>query len=169
MHLMKYSLVLVCAAASLGWAQKVDMEFDETVNFANFKTFRIMDGNLNAKAKMLNNDLSRKKIENEIRLRLTAKHLIEVTTGRPDLAVRYNLGAAQRTETDVFRGRRGRIRGATKSQTTEGTLTIDLLDGNSRELLWRAVAIEEERDPVKIQGRLDEMVKKAFDKYPPKK
>ena len=166
---MKYSLMVVLAAASLAWAQKVDVEFDEAVNFANFKTFRIMDGNLNAKAKLLNNDLTRKKIENEIRLRLTAKKLTEVTTGRPDLAVRYNLGAALRTETEVFRGPRGRIRGTAKSQTTEGTLTIDLIDGNSRDLLWRAVAVEEERDPAKVQDRLDEMVKKAFDKYPPKK
>ena len=166
---MKYSLLLVLAAASFTWAQKVDVEFDETTNFANFKTFRIMDGNLKAKAALLNNELTRKKIENEIRLRLTAKKLTEVTTGRPDLAVRYNLGAALRTEKDVIRGPRGRVVGTTKSQSTEGTLIIDLLDGASRELLWRAVVAENERDPAKIQGRLDEMVKKAFDKYPPKK
>jgi hypothetical protein len=166
---MKYSLVLVLAVASLAWAQKVDTEFDETTNFASFKTFRIADGNVNSKAKLLNNDLTRKKIENEIRLRLTAKKLTEVTTGRPDLVVRYDLGAARRTEKDVIRGPRGRVRGATKSQTTEGTLTIDLLDGTSRELLWRAVAVDSERDPAKVQEHLDEMVKKTFDKYPPKK
>jgi len=147
------------------------VEFDETVNFANFKTFRIMDGNLKGKAALLNNELTRKKIENEIRLRSTAKKLTEVTTGRPDLAVRYNLGTVvQRTEKDLIRGPRGRVVGPTTTRySAEGFLTIDLLDGNSRELLWRAVAVEIERDPAKIQGKLDEMVKKAFDKYPPKK
>jgi hypothetical protein len=166
---MKYTLALVLAAASFAWAQKVDTEFDETANFANFKTFRVADGNVNSKAKLLNNDLTRKKIENQIRLRLTAKKLTEVTEGRADLIVRYDLGAARRTEKDVIRGPRGRVRGTGKSQTTEGTLTIDLLDGTSRDLLWRAVAVDNERDPAKIQEHLDEMVKKAFDKYPPKK
>jgi hypothetical protein len=42
-------------------------------------------------------------------------------------------------------------------------------DPRRHELVWRAVAITEERDPAKIQAKLDAMVKKAFDKYPPKK
>jgi hypothetical protein len=166
---MKHSILLVCAFTAAAWAQKVDVQFDETVNFANYKTFRIVNGNLNAKAALLNNDLTRKKIENELRLRLTAKKLTEVTTGQADLGVRYNLGAARSTDTNVIRGRRGRVVGAVKSQTAEGTLTIDLLDGTSRDLVWRAVATEEERDPAKLQDKLDEMVKKAIDKYPPKK
>jgi hypothetical protein len=166
---MKSLLLLLCAMAAAGWAQDVDVEFDEAVDFAKFKTFRLMDGNLNTKAPLLNNDLTRKKIESEIRLRLTGKKLTEVTSGRPDLAVRYALGAVRSTDTNVIRGRRGRVVGAVKSQTAEGMLTIDLLDGTSRDLLWRAVAVEEERDPAKLQDRLDEMVKKSFDKYPPKK
>lgn len=166
---MRSFILLICLAAPLAWAQDVDVEFDEAVDFTKFKTFRIGDGNLKSKAPLLNNDLTRKKIENEIRARLSAKKLTEVTTGRPDLAVRYNLGAAPSTDTNVIRGRRGRIVGATKSVTAAGTLTIDLLDGTSRDLLWRSVASEEERDPAKLQDKLDEMVKKSFDKYPPKK
>ena len=160
---------MLAAAAALGWAQDVDIEFDESVDFSKFKTFRIMDGNTNTKAPILNNELTRKKIETELRTRLTAKKLTEVTTGRPDLAVRYNLGANRGTETNVFRGPRGRVVGRSKSPTAEGTLVIDLLDGNSRDLVFRAVAVEEERDPAKLQDRLDEMVKKAIEKYPPKK
>jgi hypothetical protein len=166
---MKHILLLVLACAAMGWAQDVDVEFDESVNFANFKTFRLMDGNLNTQQPLLNNELTRKKIEGEIRKRLMEKKLTEVTAGRPDVAVRYNLGAAPRTETNVFRGPRGRVRGVTKSVNAEGTLTIDLLDGSSRDLVWRAVATEEEPDAAKLQDKLDEMVKKAFDKYPPKK
>ena len=166
---MKRYFLLLFVAATWAWAQKVNVEFDETADFTKFKTFRIMAGNLNTKAPLLNNDQTKKKIENEIRLRLTAKKLTEITTGRPDVAVRYNLGATRGTDTNVIRGRKGRVVGATKSATAEGALTIDLLDGDSRDLLWRAVATEEERDPAKLQGKLDEMVKKAFDMYPPKK
>jgi len=166
---MKYSFLFVCAFVAVGWAQKVDVEFDKATDFAKYKTFRIMNGSLNAKAPLLNNELTRKKIENEIRLRLTAKKLTEVTTGSADVGVRYNLGATRSTDTNVIRGARGRVVGRTKSQTAEGTLTIDLLDGTTRDLVWRAVAVEEERDAAKLQDKLDEMVKKAIDKYPPKK
>lgn len=152
---MKSLLLLLGAMAAVGWAQDVNVEFDEAVDFAKFKTFRLMDGNLNTKAPLLNNDLTRKKTESEIRLRLTGKKLTEVTSGRPDLAVRYALGAVRSTDTNLIRGRRGRVVGAVKSQTAEGMLTIDLLDGTSRDLLWRAVAVEEERDPAKLQDRLE--------------
>jgi len=36
-------------------------------------------------------------------------------------------------------------------------------------LVWRAVVVEDKGDPAKIADRLDEMVKKAIEKYPPKK
>jgi len=45
---------------------------------------------------------------------------------------------------------------------------LDLRDPTTRSLVWRAIATEEQRDPAKLQGKLDNMVKKSFDKYPPK-
>ena len=50
----------------------------------------------------------------------------------------------------------------------EGTLVIDLRDTAKKSLVWRAVAVEEKQDPMKLQGKLDDMVKKSFEKYPPK-
>jgi hypothetical protein len=50
----------------------------------------------------------------------------------------------------------------------EGTLVIDFRDPTSRSLVWRSVASEDKRDPVKLQGKLDDMVKKSIEKYPPK-
>ena len=51
---------------------------------------------------------------------------------------------------------------------TEGTLVIDLRDPSTRSLVWRAIAREHKSDASKIEGKLDDMVKKSFDKYPPK-
>ena len=51
---------------------------------------------------------------------------------------------------------------------TEGTLVIDLRDPATHSLVWRAIAREDKRDPSKIEGKLDDMVKKSFAKYPPK-
>ncbi len=51
---------------------------------------------------------------------------------------------------------------------TEGTLVIDLRDPSTRSLVWRAIAREQKSDAAKIEGKLENMVKKSFDKYPPK-
>jgi len=51
---------------------------------------------------------------------------------------------------------------------TEGTLVIDLHDARTHSLVWRAIASQEKSDPSKIQGKLDDMVRKSLDKYPPK-
>ena len=52
---------------------------------------------------------------------------------------------------------------------SEGTLVIDLRDPTTHSLVWRAIAREEKSDPTKIEGKLDDMVKKSLEKYPPKK
>ncbi len=51
---------------------------------------------------------------------------------------------------------------------TEGTLVIDLRDPSTHSLVWRGIAREDKDDPNKIEGKLDDMVKKALEKYPPK-
>jgi len=164
---MRTLLTLALLCAPFAMAQDVDVEFDESIDFAKYKTFRIGVGDVSAKAPALNNDLVKKNIENELRIRLTAKKLTEVT-GQADLAVRYSLGSAQRTEaTAIPAGRLGRQRRVVRSRYTEGTLIIDLLA--TRELVWRAIVTEDENDPAKVAKKLDEMVKKAIDKYPPKK
>ena len=164
---MKTILTFALLCAPFVQAQDVEVEFDESANFANYKTFRIGMGDVNAKAPALNNDIVKKNIESELRTRLTAKKLTEVT-GQADLTVRYTLGAAQRTEaTAIPAGRLGRQRRVVRTKYTEGTLTIDLVA--TRELVWRAIVTEDEKDTAKVAGKLDDMVKKAIDKYPPKK
>ena len=150
-------------------AQKIDIESDDSVDFAKFKTFRIGEGQLKSKSPSLNSDLTRRKIETEIRKRLIEKGLSEAS-GQPDLNVMFRLGSAPRNEVEAFPvGRYGRGTRRVVTQYTEGTLIIDLRDTSKRELVWRAVAVEEKGDPTKIADRLDDMVKKSFEKYPPKK
>jgi hypothetical protein len=37
-----------------------------------------------------------------------------------------------------------------------------------RSLVWRAIAREDKGDAAKVEVKLDDMVRKSFDKYPPK-
>jgi hypothetical protein len=168
---MKLPIVVVLLALAVGpiLAQKIDVEFDESANFERYKTFHIVEGQLNAKAAALNSDLTRRKIENEIRKRLTEKGLMEVES-KPDLNVRFTLGQARKTEVEAYpAGWRGLGTRRVRVAYTQGTLVINLRDTSRKELVWRSIAEEEKSDPLQISQHLDDMVRKSIDKYPPKK
>lgn len=157
---------LLFAAAT--YAQKVNIEFDRSVDFSKFHTFAIRAHNLNSKNPALNSELVQKQIDEDIIHFLTAKGL-ELTTGKSDLNVRYTLGSARRVETEAYpAGWYGWGTRVVRVPYAEGTLVLDLRDPSTRSLVWRAIATEEQRDPTKLPGKLDNMVKKSFDKYPPK-
>ena len=162
-------LLLMLLAVGPALAQKIDIEFDESANFERYKTFHIAEGQLNAKAPALNSDLTRRKIENEIRKRLIEKGLMEVDA-RPDLNVRFSLGSARKTEVETYpAGWRGLRTRAVRVGYTQGTLVINLRDTNRKELVWRSIAVEDKNDPAQISEHLDDMVRKSIEKYPPKK
>jgi hypothetical protein len=162
----RLGLLLVCVLGA--YAQKVNVEFDRAADFMKYKTFAIRAGNLNSRNPALNSELVKKQIESDIERNLTARGL-EMTTGRSDLNVRYTLGSARRIETEAYpAGWYGWGTRIVRVPYAEGTLVIDLRDPSTRSLVWRAIATDEQRDPAKLQGKLDNMVKKSFDKYPPK-
>ncbi|MBV9222457.1 MAG: DUF4136 domain-containing protein [Acidobacteriaceae bacterium] len=90
-------------------------------------------------------------------------------SGKPDLNVRYTLGTPRGVETEVYpAGWRGWGSRVVRVPYTEGTLVIDLRDSGKNSLVWRAIAREDQKDASKLAAKLDSMVKKAIDKYPPK-
>ena len=163
------ALILSLFAAHGAWAQKVTVEFDQAADFSRYQTFAIREGTLNSRNAALNSDLVKKQIDADIVRDLTAKGLREVTE-ISDLNVRYTFGSARRVETEAYPagwyGMRTRL---VRVPYAEGTLVIDLRDPATRSLVWRGIASEEKPEASKIEGKLDKMVKKAIDKYPPKK
>ena len=154
--------------AALAWAQKITVELDQAADFSRYKTFAIRDGQLNSRNPALNSELVKKRIEADIARDLTARGL-EMTTGRPDLNVRYHFGSVRKAEIERYpAGWRGFGTRVVRVPYTEGTLVIDLRDPSTRSLVWRGIASEEKSDGTKIQGKLDDMVRKAIEKYPPK-
>jgi hypothetical protein len=165
--LMK-SLILICLAALSAAAQNIDFEFDQAANFAKYRTFAIRDGQLNSRNPALNNELVRKRIEADIERGLTARGLMRVT-GPADLNVRFHFGAARKAELETYpAGWRGWGTRVVRVPYTEGTLVIDLRDPATRSLVWRGIAREDKSDAAKIEGKLDDMVRKSLEKYPPK-
>jgi hypothetical protein len=160
------SLGLLFAIGVFG--QKIDVEFDQSADFGRFKTFAIRDGQLHSKNPTLNSELVKKRIESDIAKNLTAKGLRQVSA-KSDLNVRYTLGSARKREVETYpAGWRGWGTRRVVVPYSEGTLVIDLRDPSTRSLVWRAVAVEHKSDPSKLEGKLEDMVKKSFEKYPPK-
>ena len=162
-------LILGLLSAHAARAQKVTMEFDQTIDFSKYKTFAIRDGQLNSRNPALNSPLVKKQIETDIQNDLTAKGLTMVTSGASDLNIRYTFGAARKTEVEAYpAGWYGLGTRYVRVPYAEGTLVIDLRDPATRSLVWRGIAREDKSDATKIEGKLDDMVRKSIEKYPPK-
>jgi hypothetical protein len=163
-------LLLGLLAAPAARAQEVSVEFDQAADFTKYKTFAVRDGQLSARSPALNSELTKKNIQTEIEKALTAKGLTKVETGAADLNVFFQFGAAVRMETETYpagwRGLRTRV---VRTPQNAGTMVIDLRDPTTRSLVWRSTATETEPNPAKMAAKLDDMVKKSIDKYPPKK
>src|ERR1700676_5384939 len=164
-----FKVILLTWLATAGaWAQKITVEFDQAADFGKYKTFAIRDGQLNSKNPALNSELVKKRIERDIERYLTARGL-EMTSVRADLNVRYRFGSARKAEIERYpAGWRGLGTRVVRVPYTEGTLVIDLRDAAARSLVWRGIASEEKSDGAKIEGKLDDMVRKALERYPPK-
>ena len=165
---MKTAILLLFAAAS-AFAQKIEIESDQNVNFAKFRTFAVGVGRLNSRNPSINNDLIRKRLDADIVNALSAKGLAFVAHGPADLYVQYILGAARDIQREVYpAGWRGWGTRVVRVPYTEGTLVTDLRESGTRSLVWRAIAREDQSNPSKVESKLDNMVKKSFAKYPPK-
>ena len=162
-------VVIGLLAVSGAFAQKIEIESDQAADFTRYHSFAIRDGRLNSKNPSLNNDLVKKRIEEDIQKYLEAKGLAFVPEGRADLNVRYTLGAARKVEAEAYpAGWRGWGTRVVRVPYTEGTLVIDLRDPTTHSLVWRARATVEKSDAQKVENKIDDMVRKSLKKYPPK-
>jgi len=166
MKILGIALLLPLAAL----AQKVTVEFDQAADFTKYKTFAIRMGQLHSKNPSLNSELVKKKIDADITSNLMTKGLTRVEEGPSDLNVRYTLGSARRVETEAYpAGWYGFGTRIVRVPYAEGTLVLDFRDPTTRSLVWRAITTQEKSDPNQLAGKLDDMVRKSIDKYPPKK
>ena len=166
MTMKLFALGLLFAPAI--FAQKIEMEFDRSVDFSKFKTFAIRDGRLNSKSPSLNSELVRKRIDADIVRFLEAKGLEFVVQGPSSLNVRYTMGTVREAKLEAYPAGWWGTR-IVRVPFTEGTLVLDFRDPSTKSLVWRAIARVEKNDPQSVEKKLDDMVRKSIDKYPPKR
>ncbi|MBI4906141.1 MAG: DUF4136 domain-containing protein [Acidobacteria bacterium] len=160
---------LVLGIASAGYGQKVQVEFDESIDFSKYKTYSLQAGQVRSTRPELDSTLVDKKIRNAVIARLSAKGMQEAETNA-DVVVGYRMGSKDRRETEsVPAGRRGMRTKRVSYRVTDATLTITMRDPALKEVVWQAIATDTGRDASKLEEHINKDVEKAFKDYPPKK
>ena len=181
-------MVLFCAQACTTIDVKTD--FDPSADFTRFHTFAFAGLTDITKTGLLDNSLTRKRIEAGVSRELTKKGLREVKMDEhPDLLVHYWLGTKdkQRVQGTAsgpnagYYGAGGGYYGGgygwganyttvTTYDYTEGTLVVDLVEPVKKELQWRATMVAILADTAQENTELgNKAIIKAFENYPPKK
>ena len=161
----------------------VSTDYDRAVDFSRYHTFRIAGGHLVHEGVSDDaNTLVKDRIATALRGALQAKGLQE-NPGQADLEVGYFGGARSRTEVERMPaygpgpGFGPFWTGGWWDPTyndwwartyNEGTLIIDLVDTQTKRLIWRAYAQTEVQVPISDQ-KIADAVNKAFQNFPPRK
>lgn len=167
--LMLFALVGSCSSV------KVASDYDKNANFNQYKTFAFYKTGID-KAEI--NDLDKRRILRAIESELMAKGFTKSET--PDLLV--SIFTKSREKVNVYNnggfGPYGYGWGwspyywnsgfSSVSTSTEGTLYVDLIDANKKELVWQGMGVgylSQRMD--KKEERIKEFVAKIMEKYPP--
>jgi len=153
-------------------------DYDPEVNYTGLKTFRWMPVSVQEDIHTLNV----KRLQEAVNAQLEAKGC-KMTTDSPDFLVSMHvtkegkenvmtLNSSYRERTMYMHGPHAAGPQYRAYQFEEGTLILDFVDAQSKELIWRGKAQGEVRNyssPVKRNERIDKVVQKVLSKYPPTK
>lgn len=178
----RMTLVAILLAALAGCSSiTVNHDYDSEADFTTYRTFGWMPRSgqapgTAAEAKTMS-DLLDRRIRNAVEGELTARGLT-LSDAQPDLEVVYHVGAQDKIQvtdwgyrySDYYWGYGGRQ--IDVYQYTEGTLVIDLVDAAADNLVWRGsgtgVVDNTQRSPEEMQDRMNEIVAKIMQSFPPK-
>jgi len=150
-------------------------DYDDKANFSSYKTWGWKDDG------SIKDDLVARRIQSAVATQLGSKGLTRNDTN-PDLWVAVHGRMSKQTQITQYNsgwgygwgwyghGAGGGISTATVQEIPVGTLVVDLVDANRKELVWRGTAsdtLNPERSPQEKEKALNEALAKLFEKYPP--
>ncbi|WP_066224280.1 DUF4136 domain-containing protein [Formosa haliotis] len=156
---------------------KVASDYDKATTFDQYKTFAFYKTGID-KAEI--SDLDKRRILRAIETELLAKGFVK--SENPDLLV--SIFTKAREKVNVYNNNMGwgpygygwgwspwyynDFNNTTVTRSTEGTLFVDLIDANKKELVWQGVGSGYLTDNMeKKEERIQEFVAKILANYPP--
>jgi hypothetical protein len=165
-------LMLLFLAASCSTV-RVTTDYDTNADFSKYKTFAFYKKGID---KVDLSDLDKRRILKAIENEMLAKGF--TISENPDLLV--NIFTKSRQKVDIYNNNYfyggwhpwyyGPNFGTHISKYTEGTLFIDLIDAEKKELAWQGIgsgALNTTGDVAKKEERIKEFVAEIMAKYPP--
>jgi hypothetical protein len=157
-------------------------DYDKDADFTQYKTFSWMElpetVPQNAAEAEQSNPLIAKHIRNGVNAQLTSKGLKLLEQGGDLLVIYYTdpkqmLLVQQNAYSGMDLWANSRMGGSTSTkEITEGTIIFDLLDSESKQLVWRGTGENARNDDAPIEqlyDTLDKAIVKIFEMYPPPK
>lgn len=157
-------LLMSCATIT------VRTDYDRETNFSSYKTFRIAEqSHKSKKIPKKSMGMMDKRLKNAIKNELQAMGFILKESGKPDFIVAHHVVIKNKVDVDRYGYRTGRWqkRMVTKvHHYKQGTLILDFVDTDSKELFWRGVATGVLENRNAAEKQIKESVAKIMEKYP---
>ena len=180
---MKNSLIIVLfLSITFVYGQKVTGDSEKSQDFSAYKTYMFIGWQDDSDKVM--NDFDKKRLRESIQSEMAARQFEYVESGG-DMAVSLFVVVDEKTSTTAYtnyyggagygRGRRGYGGWGNGSATTSysendylvGTLVIDMLDEESKDLIWQGVATGTiNKNPQKREKKIPKAVTKLMKKFP---
>jgi hypothetical protein len=174
---MKSLIVLIILTLTICGCSPISVkqDYDSEANFSALKTFDWMP--MPENANVVARPLMDKRIRNAVTDQLSAKG-IKQNSASPDFLVVHHAGVKDRVDIDTWGysyARRGRYLGWRTAHVDvqkykEGTLILDFVDPQSKELIWRSIAsgvLPDNPNPEKIEETINDAVTKMLEGFPP--
>ena len=161
----------VLVLSTIGLAQNVTYDFDKSMNFSSTQSYAWVRGAIVA------DELNHRRIINAVDAQLQARGLRKVEkSADPDLLVAYHASFDSDLQIVGFSSGWGGYRwGGTRTGTARaeeiltGTLAVDVVDADTKAIVWRAMASKEidvKASPEKRERNINRAVEKIFSNYP---
>jgi hypothetical protein len=175
------ALVLSLVIFASAFSQKVTTDMDKTVDFTKYKSYQFLGWQDNSDA--IINDLDKERMRKSFKSEMDARQLEKKESGA-DMAISLYIVVSQETSMTAYTNYHGTTGygyrragwgwGSGYATTTysendylQGTLVMDVFDGESKELIWQGVAtgtIQEK--PEKREKSIPKTISKLMKKFP---
>jgi hypothetical protein len=152
---------------------RVATDYDQDADFSQYKTFQWIPHKPKvAPRRSLDHALTEKRIKSSAESALALKGITRADGGEPDFLIAFHIGAQNQVDVTTYGyryGPRGRRWGrhVDVQRYKEGTLILDFVDRQTKQLFWRGTAVDAVYRPEDLGDKLNQAVGKILEKYPP--
>lgn len=164
------AIIFILAAALVQGCSgiRVESDFDRTADFAALKTYRWIEHEReDTDNKFMRDPLIRSHVRSAVDTALAAKGYTRIESGRPDFLVAYYFTARNRVDVTHYAGYYWYPH-TSVYRYKEGTLIIDVVDPEKKQLIWRGWATGMLHGREYAYYEINNSVKAMLKRFPPK-